>query len=109
MKLSRELLKGNTATMILKVVSEKDTYGYEMAKTIAERSGDLFKLNEGTLYPILHTLVKEKLLESYEKESPVGKKRKYYRITAAGRIELATRIEEWRRFSSSVNVVLEDS
>ena len=109
MKLSRELLKGNTATMILKVVSEKDTYGYEMAKTIAERSGDLFKLNEGTLYPILHTLVKEKLLESYEKESPVGKKRKYYRITAAGRIELAARIEEWRLFSSSVNVVLEDS
>ena len=62
MKISKELLKGSTAILILKVIAEEDSYGYRIVQTLAERSGDLFKLNEGTLYPILHTLEKEGII-----------------------------------------------
>ena len=77
MKISKELLKGSTAIMILKVIAEEDSYGYRIVQTLAERSGDLFKLNEGTLYPILHTLEKEEIIESYRKEAESGRERRY--------------------------------
>ena len=107
MKISKELLKGSTAIMILKVIAEEDSYGYRIVQTLAERSGDLFKLNEGTLYPILHTLEKEGIIESYRKETEGGRERKYYRITSQGRVYLAEKVSEWKIFSDSVNRVLE--
>lgn len=108
MKVSKELLKGTTSTMVLKVISEKDMYGYQIIQEIASRSNDLFKLNEGTLYPILHTMLKEGMLECYKKDSELGRERKYYRITVAGRAVLATRLEEWKTFSSAVGGVLQE-
>ena len=106
MKISKELLKGSTATMILKVISEKDAYGYQIVQELSKRSYELFKLNEGTLYPILHTLEKEGYVESYRKNTESGRERRYYRITAGGKGYLAMRIEEWRIFSESVGRVL---
>lgn len=106
MKISKELLKGSTATMILKVISEGDSYGYEITQRIAARSGEVFKLNEGTLYPILHTMVKEGWLTVYEKESTTGRMRKYYSVTALGKARLALLLEEWRLFTASVDGVL---
>ena len=106
MKISKELLKGSTAILILKVIAEEDSYGYRIVQTLAERSGDLFKLNEGTLYPILHTLEKEGIIESYRKEAESGRERRYYRITAEGKVYLAQKMGEWKLFSESVNRVL---
>lgn len=106
MKISKELLKGTTALLVLQVISEKDMYGYQIIKEIGERSFDTFHLNEGTLYPILHTLEKEGWLESYRGESETGRERKYYRITAVGRLHLSARKEEWEAFTAAVNHVL---
>jgi PadR family transcriptional regulator PadR len=108
MKISKELLKGSTSIMVLKVISEKDMYGYRIIQEIATRSGDVFKMNEGTLYPILHTMEKEGWLESYRGETDNGRERKYYRITVAGRAVLATRIEEWNAFTLAVDRVLQE-
>jgi DNA-binding PadR family transcriptional regulator len=108
MKISKELLKGSTATMILKVISEGDSYGYEITQKIAARSKEVFKLNEGTLYPILHTMVKEKWITSYEKESATGRMRKYYTITPLGTARLALLLEEWHLFTASVEGVLSE-
>ena len=58
MKISKELLKGSTAIMILKTIAEEDSYGYQIVQRIATKSENLFKLNEGTLYPLLHTMEK---------------------------------------------------
>ncbi len=107
MKISKELLKGSTAILILKVIGEEDSYGYRIAQTLTARSDGLFKLNEGTMYPILHTLEKEGIIESYRKETEGGRERKYYRITAQGRVYLAEKVSEWRLFSDSVDRVLE--
>ena len=108
MKISKELLKGTTATMVLKVISEKDMYGYQIIQEIASRSDELFRLNEGTLYPILHTMQKEGMLECYKKDSELGRERKYYRITVVGKAVLATKMEEWTAFFSAVNGVLQE-
>ena len=106
MKISKELLKGSTSLMILKVISEGDSYGYEIVGKIAKRSDAVFQLNEGTLYPILHTLEKEKMLTSYRKQSETGRERKYYSITSLGRLHLAERLKEWQTFTESVDGVL---
>ncbi len=106
MKISKELLKGTTALLVLRVISEEDMYGYRIIQEITARSFDTFHLNEGTLYPILHTLEKEGWLTSYRGQSETGRERKYYRITAAGRIHLGTRVEEWEAFTAAVNGVL---
>ena len=106
MKISKELLKGSTALMVLRVIAEEDMYGYRIIREISDRSGDTFKLNEGTLYPILHMLEKEGYLTSYDGQSETGRSRRYYRITTQGKLHLAARIREWQAFSDAVTMVL---
>ena len=106
MKISKELLKGSTAMMVLRVISEGETYGYELVQQLYRKSGDTFKLNEGTLYPILHTREKEGYIESFRQVSESGRERKYYRITAAGKLRLAAQLEEWAAFTKAVDGVL---
>ena len=105
MKISKELAKGSTGLLVLSVISKTDMYGYQIIKTIEQTSEDVFSLNEGTLYPILHSLEKEGCLEAYWCEAE-GRKRKYYRITAKGLGELESRKQEWNTFSNAVTRVL---
>ncbi|MBR2635979.1 MAG: helix-turn-helix transcriptional regulator, partial [Oscillospiraceae bacterium] len=106
MKISKELLKGSTSIMVLKVISEGDCYGYQIIPKITQSSGEVIRLNEGTLYPILHTMKKEGYLDSYRRESEAGRERKYYTITAQGKMHLASRMEEWRAYTEAVGGVL---
>lgn len=108
MRIRKELLKGSTAIMILKIISKSDAYGYQITQELYECSGEIFKLNEGTLYPILHTLEKDGLIKSYSKISEQGRLRKYYSITPLGKVTLMTQIEEWRVFSTAVNGILRE-
>ncbi len=108
MKISKELLKGTTALLVLRVISEEDLYGYRIMEEIAARSSDTFCLGEGTLYPILHTLEREGWVESYRGQSETGRERRYYRITAAGRLHLDARVEEWNAFTRAVNDILRE-
>ena len=108
MKISKELLKGSTAILILKVISEGDAYGYQIVGELKKRSGDVFKLNEGTLYPILHTLEKEGYVKSYRKSTEGGRERRYYKITLEGKAQLSEKIEEWNLFAEGVNRVLKE-
>jgi len=105
MKISKELLKGSTALLVLSAIKSEDMYGYDITKKIRTISEDVFNLNEGTLYPILHAMEKEKLVESYWREVD-GRKRKYYHITKKGGKMLEEKKEEWKLFSSSVDKVL---
>lgn len=106
MKLSKELVKGSTATLVLSVLKSNDLYGYKIIKEIQLRSENVFDLKEGTLYPILHALEQEGCLESYWEEYE-NRKRKYYHLTRKGAKRLADKQEEWKVFSKSVNKVLE--
>ncbi len=105
MKISKELAKGSTALLVLSVISKRDMYGYQIIKTIEKESDEVFSMNEGTLYPILHSLEAEKCLESYWCEAE-GRKRKYYKITTKGINELEGKEQEWKTFSTAVTKVL---
>lgn len=105
MAVDKSLISGSTAMLILKLLSEKDMYGYEMIETLKNRSNNVFELKAGTLYPLLHGLEDKGALTVYEK--PVGAKvRKYYSITKQGRKALTEKEEEWRTYSHAVADVL---
>ena len=69
--------------LILRLLEEKDMYGYEMIEALREKSQNVFELKAGTLYPLLHGLEEKNFVTSYE-QKVMGKERKYYRLTAAG-------------------------
>ena len=66
--------------LLLRLLSEKDMYGYEMIDTLSKRSNNIFELKVGTLYPLLHSMVKSGYLSTFEEQAN-GKLRKYYQIT----------------------------
>jgi DNA-binding PadR family transcriptional regulator len=74
-------------------------------QTVLTRSRGHFELKEGSLYPALHRLERQKLLGSYWTEHE-GRRRKYYKLTAAGRKALAARRAEWQTFAQGVNGVM---
>ena len=106
MKLDKGFFAGSSTMLILSLVEREDMYGYEMIIELARRSQDTFQMKEGTLYPILHTLEKEKCLTSYQQMAPTGRMRKYYRITPLGRKLLTEKRAEWAQFSQGVDQVL---
>ena len=106
MKIEKSLLSGSTPLLVLSLLKDGDMYGYEMAQTLAERSDHTFELKEGTLYPLLHGLERDRYVESFEKASPQGRMRKYYRITKKGRGLLEEKEKEWSLFSTKVNQVV---
>lgn len=105
MKINKELLKGSTTMLVLSLLKDPNMYGYQMIKTLKEKSENVFELKEGTLYPILHSLEEKDLITSYW-DSTTGKKRKYYTITKKGKNHLKEKEEEWRIFSKGITNVL---
>ncbi len=101
-----QLLWGTAEMLIMDVVAAGPTYGYQIVQQVAAESKGYFELKEGSLYPALHRLERQKLLSSYWGKSPEGRRRKYYKLTAKGRGELAKRRREWARFSEGVEGVL---
>ena len=77
MAVDKSLVSGSTMMLILKLLEEKDMYGYEMIETLREKSENVFELKAGTLYPLLHGLEEKEFVKSYEQEAG-GKTRKYY-------------------------------
>lgn len=106
MTIDKSLLTGSTTTLILKLLQEKDMYGYEMIEGLLKKSDHTFDLKAGTLYPILHNLEKNKCVESYEKKADNERVRKYYHITAKGEKILKEKHKEWIAYSNAVNKVL---
>ena len=102
----QEQLRGNTDTLLLALLELESMYGYQIVKEANRRSSGYFALKEGTLYPALHRLERDKLLESRWQETPGGMRRRYYLITAKGRQALADRLKEWQRFSRAMNSVM---
>lgn len=105
MPMDKSLTSGSMTMLILKLLSEKDMYGYEMIDTLRNRSQNVFELKAGTLYPLLHGLEEKDLVNVYEKEY-AGKVRKYYSITRQGKELLNKKTEEWKVYSNAVLNVL---
>lgn len=105
MAVDKSLISGSTGMLILKLLSEKDMYGYEMIEALEKKSNQVFQLKAGTLYPLLHSLVEKGYLTFYEQEAN-GKMRKYYSITKTGRRFLEDKVKEWEEYQNAVTNVL---
>lgn len=92
--------------LILGLLEKSDMYGYQMIEELERRSQNIFTLKAGTLYPILHTLEQQNMIESYDTEIDSARPRKYYRITKEGRKLLEEKKTEWNVYTSTVNKVL---
>jgi PadR family transcriptional regulator, regulatory protein PadR len=98
-------LKGSLPLLILHVLTGSATHGYQIAKQIKLLSNEVLDFKEGTLYPTLHNLEAQGLIESFEQEEN-GRVRRYYRLTDAGRAALDAQRDAWNRYATAVNHVL---
>lgn len=100
--MNKEMLKGTIDLLILAVLTNQDSYGYQVSKTVHERSKTNFEIQEATLYLALKRLEKKKAIESYWGTETQGGKRKYYHITNEGKSQLGELTQD---FSILVDVV----
>lgn len=96
----------STAMLVLALLKQGEMYGYQIIEELDRRSEHVFQMKEGTLYPILHGLEKDKCLSSYQQEAPTGRVRKYYRLTRRGKKLLDDKRAEWGAFQQGVDSVL---
>lgn len=93
--LSSDIMRGYNDTMILSLLLEHDSYGYEISRSIQERSGGAYTMRETTLYSAFNRLERLGYVSSYQGSETFGRKRTYYAITDAGRKFYAEKREEW--------------
>ena len=107
--MDKELLKGSIDILLLSQIAGKDMYGYEMVKVLQQKSDQLYKMSEGTLYPALQRLEQKNYVKSYWGNSNTGGRRKYYKITENGKKYFVKKIDEWNRMSELINYCKEEA
>jgi PadR family transcriptional regulator PadR len=106
-KRSGELVQGTLDMLILKTLSRKPMHGYAIALAIEQRSLEVLRVEEGSLYPALHRLELAGLLESEWKMSEANRRAKFYRLTPKGRKQLAAESTNWGRLVAAIARVME--
>ena len=101
-----DLIRGNIDAIILCTLADGDSYGYEILKEIATTSQGEYEMKEPSLYTSLKRLEGQNLVESYWGNETQGARRKYYRITNDGRIELAEATKRWNRVRTIIDRLL---
>ena len=97
----------NIDMLLMRILKEKDMYGYELIQKIKQMSDSRIVLKTGTIYPILHSLEREGYIHSYERSTDAGLTRKYYKITENGEIFLQQKIKDWKEYTAIIDFVLE--
>jgi PadR family transcriptional regulator, regulatory protein PadR len=100
--------KGTLPTLILEALHRQPSHGYRIAQRIKQRSRGVLDFKEGSLYPALHKLENDGLVDSYEGVEN-GRPRRYYRITQSGRTVLAKDRCEWLELSRAVTTILREA
>ncbi len=100
--MDKEILKGSLDIILLTLLIKKDMYGYEIGKVIKNLTSSTYELGEGTLYPALKRLEDRGFLNSYWENTGTEQKRKYYKITKDGTLELKAKLDSWRLLTSII-------
>ncbi len=106
MRFQRELLKGTTETLILGVLRNAPSHGYELVGRLRQRSEGIFELGEGTLYPLLYKLEDKGLISGKWEAGSGERQKRVYRITPRGRKQLTQRSEEWKSLVHGMSLIL---
>ena len=102
-----DLLRGHTDTIVLGVLRGTDRYGFEIYKTIRDATDGRYEIKEATLYATFRRLVKDGLVEAYWGDETQGGRRKYYRITDAGRAVFRQNVVAWQTTQRIINTLLD--
>ena len=104
-----QMRKGTTVVAILKLLAEteKPLHGYEMIQQLEERSQGLFRFKEGLVYPTLHRMQREGLLESRWLHEPGTRRRKVYTVTDKGHNRLQVELRQWQEFARGMDLLLQ--
>jgi len=94
-RVGKDLVAASATPLVLTILEHGPSYGYAMIQKVRELSGGELTWSEGMLYPVLHRLEDQGLIESYEGKSDAGRKRRYYRLLKDGRRALAEERRQW--------------
>lgn len=103
--LDRELKKGSAELLILSLVQDQPRHGYDIGALIEQRSKGALKFNVASLYPLLYRLEKRGWIQGRWVEKAGQRRRRYYRLTAAGKKVLAAQRNSWREFVEAINLI----
>lgn len=107
-ELTSDVLRGYNDTIILSLLRDADSYGYQLSKKIREASDGRYAMKETTLYSAINRLERQGLLQSYGGEETLGKPRTYYRLTDAGAAHLREKRTEWELTKQILSVFIEN-
>ena len=109
MEYDREFLTGTVGVLILSLLTEREMYAYEIVMEAERRSAQTFQLKEGTVYPALHQMERAGMLKARWRDSPSGRPRKYYSLTAQGRRRAQSKRRQWASISMAMRAILGDA
>ncbi len=104
--MDRELKRGTLEMVLLKLLAEREMYGYEIVTTLQRRGDGRFEIKDGTLYPVLYRLEKAGFVQPRWQTQERGVPRKYYRVTSSGKDQVDRLVRDWRSFVHSVESLL---
>jgi transcriptional regulator len=105
-KLRSDHLHGTLDALILKTLSWGARHGYAIARWLEDTTGEVLRIEEGSLYPALYRLERRGWIQSTWGTSELGRRAKFYRLTKRGEMELRRETQEWARFAGAVSRVL---
>jgi|SRR5687767_13458602 PadR family transcriptional regulator, regulatory protein PadR len=104
-----DLLQGTLDLLILRTIALKPMHGWAIAHRIQQMSTELLRVQQGSLYPALYRLENQGWIQSEWGASENNRRAKFYSLTRAGKRQLDTETEKWKRLSAGVNLVLQGS
>jgi len=102
MDIGKDLVAASATPLVLAILAEGESYGYAIIKRVDELSGGELQWTDGMLYPVLHRLERNGLVKANWGQSETGRRRKYYRLTAEGAVELENQQRQWQVVSETL-------
>ena len=101
-----DLVQGTLELLILKILAVEPLHGWAVSQRLKQVSGEVLHVSDGSLYPSLHKLEHEGWIQAEWKTSELGRRAKFYSLTAAGRGQLTAETANWERLSQAINTVM---
>jgi PadR family transcriptional regulator PadR len=102
-------MRGAATTLILVILADEPTYGYQLVQEISRRSKNILEFGEGTIYPLLYSLESSGVVKGTWGPGTGDRRRRSYQLTAKGRKELARRLAAWERYESGMRTALRNA
>ena len=105
MKIERELMRGAGPTAVLRLLSTREMYGYELVEALSKQTDGVLAMGQSTLYPMLYNLEAKGYIEAEWRTGESGRERKYYALTGKGRTRLKQDTEAWRALAGALTAL----